>query len=228
MRKNLGKIVPRASAFALACLAVAGAEAKAAAVSHSYSTGGTILSTGISNPDGTTPANVISFTPVVSGAFTAPSAVSLGEFQVATLPSGKETDYNNTPFSITYNPLTISGQDYPTASAPVTITGTLTGAITGSQSSVVAKFDPITSPTFNSADGQYLSTLSVLNNPLDLVPASAGGVTTIQALVLTTAPSPADTGGTGNPVPEPTTFAILATAMVGLGLRHRLRARKVA
>lgn len=231
MRKSLTQINLRASAFALACVALVGADVKAATilngVDHTYSTSGTILGSGISSPDGSTPTNAISFTPVVSGAFTTPSALSLGEFQVSTLPTGKETDYNNTPFSITYSPLTVAGQDYPTTAAPITITGTLTGAITGNQSSVVATFDSISSPVFTSADGQYLSTLSVLNTPLALVPASAGGITTVQAGVVTTYPSPSGTGG-GTTVPEPTTFAILATAVVGFGLRQRLRSRGAA
>jgi hypothetical protein len=214
MSKILGKNVLRTSAFALACLAFVGADVKASAVSQTYSTGGTVLGTGISSPDGSTPTNVISFTPVVSGAFTAPSAVSLGQFQVATLPAGKETDYNNTPFSITYNPLTIAGSNFSTTASPITITGMLNGSITGSQSSVVATFNSISNPVFASADGQLLSTLSVLNNPLDLVPASAGGITTIQAQVITTSPVPA---------PEPTTMAILLTSVVGFGLRKKLR-----
>ncbi len=230
MRKSLTQINLRASAFALACVALVGANARAAALSgvnHTYSTGGTVLDQGITSPDGTKATNVISFTPVVSGAFTTPSSLSLGQFQVATLPTGKETDYNNTPFTITYNPLTINGSTYPSSAAPITITGTLTGAITGNQSSVVATFNAITNPVFTSADGTYLSTLSVLNSPLALVPASAGGITTVQAGLVTTYPSPAGSGG-GNNVPEPTTFAILATAVVGFGLRQRLRSRGAA
>ncbi len=224
MRKNLAKNVLRTSAFALACLALASPAARSATVSHTYSTSGTVLGTGISNPDGTPATNVVSYTPVVSGAFTTPSSLSLGQFQVATLPTGKETDYNATPFTITYNPLKVAGVDYPTTSSPITITGTLSGSVTGNQSSVRATFTKISTPTFTSADGQYLSTLSVLNSPLDLVPASAGGTTTIQAAVGTTTPSPLDTTTT----PEPTTLAILATSLVGLGLRSRLRSARKA
>jgi hypothetical protein len=234
MRKNFVSKVLRASAFATACLALAGPNVQAATatttmtttpaaldgVAHTYSTSGAVLSSGISSPDGSTPTNVISYTPVVSGAFTTPSNLSLGEFQVATLPAGKETDYSNTPFSITYNPVTIAGQNY--TGGPVTITGTLTGKITGDQSSVAATFSSITSPVFSSADGTYLSTLSVLNSPLGLVPASAGGITTVQAGLITTYPASSGAGGV-NPTPEPTTLAILSTAVVGLALRKRLR-----
>ena len=62
----------------------------------------------------------------------------------------------------------------------------------------------------------------MLNSPLDLVPSTAGGITTVQAAVGTTTPSPSDTTTT----PEPTTLAILATSLVGLGLRSRLRSAR--
>ena len=228
MRTNLGKNVLRSSAFALACLALTGTGASAG-VMHTYSTSATIMSDGISTSDGSTPTTMpISYNPVATGAFTAPSAVGLGEFVVSTLPAGQSVTYDNTKFAITYNPVTIAGSAYDASASPVTISGTLNGTLSGGQSSVVANFDPITTPVFASADKQYLSTLSVVNNPLALVPASAGGRTTVQASVVTTTPAPAG-GGIDNQVPEPTTFAILATAMVGLGLRHRLRsARKPA
>jgi hypothetical protein len=187
-------------------------------VNHTYSTSGTVMT------DGITGTNVISVNPVASGSFSAPSAVGLGEFVVSTLPPGSQTVYNNTHFSFTYNPVSVAGIPLPAGATPVTITGVLNGTITGSQSSVKATFDTISSPVFSTKDGQFLSTLSILNNPLDLVPASAGGRTTIQAQVVTTSPSPAGDNNT----PEPTTLAILATSMVGFGLRQRLRARKTA
>ena len=227
MRTTFGTNVLRTSAFALTCLALTGASAKAA-VLHTYSTSSTINADGITTSDGSTPTMMpISFNPVATGAFTAPSAVGLGEFVVSTLPAGQSVTYDNTKFAISYNPVTIAGTAYPSDGAPVMITGHLDGMLSGGQSSVVATFDPITNPVFASADKQYLSTLSVVNNPLALVPASAGGRTTVQAAVITTTPAPA--GGGIDQVPEPTTFAILATAMVGLGLRHRLRSnRKLA
>ena len=223
MRTTFSKNVLRTPALALTCLALSGANARAAAVLHTYSTSGTILANGITSSDGSTPSTVpISFNPVVSGSFTAPSAVGVGEFVVSTLKDGQSETFNNTHFTITYNPVSINGTAYPSTGSPVTMTGELNGMISGSQSSVKASFDPIASPVFSTADGQYLSTLKVVNNPLDLVPASAGGRTTVQAAVTTTTPAPAG-GGIDNKVPEPTTFAILATAMLGLGLRHRLR-----
>ena len=254
MRKIFGMNVLRTSAFALACLALAGTGVMADAIdstagtpavtsgtvsttdtvaataakaptsvvvegiAQTYSTSGTI------NNDGITGTNVISFNPVASGSFSAPSSVGLGEFVVSTLPTGSQTTYDNTHFSIAYNPVSVAGTSLPAGATPVTITGELNGTITGSQSSVVATFNSVSNPVFASADGQFLSTLSVLNNPLDLVPASAGGRTTIQAHVVTTSPSPAGDNNT----PEPTTLAILATSIVGFGLRQRLRSRKSA
>ncbi len=50
-----------------------------------------------------------------------------------------------TPFTITYSPLTVAGVDYPTTSAPITLTGTLTGSVTGNQSSVRATFNSMSS-----------------------------------------------------------------------------------
>ena len=212
MHTNLVSNVLRTSAFALACLALAGADVKAAAL-HTYSTSGTILS------DGITGSGVISYDPVSTGSYLAPSAVGLGEFVVSTLPAGTSTTYNNTHFSLIYQPVTIDGVTFPVGASPVTLTGELNGTITGNQSTVVATFDPIKSPVFT-ANGTFLSTLSVTNNPLNLVPASAGGSTTVQAQVSTSGPVPA---------PEPTTMAILATALVGFGLRQKLRsARKSA
>jgi hypothetical protein len=230
MRTNLVSNVLRTSAFALACLALAGADVKASAL-HTYSTTGAILGDGISTSAATSVANsdvaastgisasgvtgtsAVSYNPVASGSFLAPSSVGLGEFVVSTLPTGQSTTYTNTHFSIIYNPLTIGGVPYPAGSPPVTITGELNGTITGNQSTVVATFDPIKSPVFT-ADGNFLNTLSVTNSPLSLVPASAGGRTTVQAQVSTSGPVPA---------PEPTTMAILATSLVGFGLRKKLR-----
>lgn len=245
MRKITSNNVLRKSAFALACLGLTGTSASAAVISGTvntstteaaaataapstvvvpgiaqvYSTSGTVLT------DGITGTNVISFNPVASGSYAAPSSLSLGEFVVSTLPEGSETVYNNAKFAITYNPVSVAGIALPAGATPITINGTLNGKISGSQSSVKATFDTIDSPVFSVKDGQYLSTLSVLNNPLDLTPASAGGRTTIQARVVTTSPAPA---GDGNQVPEPTTLAILGTSLVGFGLRQRLRARKSA
>ena len=229
MRTTFGRSVLRSSAFALTCLALGGASARASAL-QTYSTSAAVGTDGISTNDGATlPAAPISFNPITSGSFTGNSSLGLGEFVVSTLPAGETVTYNSTPFTITYTPVSIAGVPYPTNLAPTTVTGTLSGMLSGNQSSVVATFSPIASPIFTSADGQYSSTLSVLNSPLALTPASAGGRTTTQAGInLMTSTQPPAGGGIENPTPtpEPTTFAILGTAMVGLGLRHRLRSAR--
>jgi hypothetical protein len=253
MRKNLVSTVLRTSAFATACLALAGSNVLAvntppaaapvmtapASGTETYSASGSIGDTGISSPGGATPSNVISYSFGNAGSggssltYIGTSAITLGQFQVATLAAGQETDYKNTPFSITYNPVSYSNGTsnlaYPTSTVPITISGFLNGAITGSASSVVATFTSVSNPAFASPDGSTLSTISIANNPLNLVAPSAGGTTSVQALVSSTSPAPAGGGGTNPPsTPEPTTFAILATALVGLGLRKQLRKARLA
>ena len=203
MRKNLGNNVLRTSALALACLAFVGADARASAT-QSYSTSDTIYGGGITGD------NVLTFNPVSSGSFAGPSSIGLGAFVMSTLPDGVSTTYNNTAFSITFQPKDGNGM---TVGSPATITGTLNGTITGNDSStVVATFNPTS--LLPTVAGGGLSTFSALDSPLHLVPASAGGLTTVQAQFIPTNPVPA---------PEPTTLAILATSLVGVGLRRKLR-----
>ncbi len=235
MRKTLGKHVLRTSAFTLACLALAGANVRAAASTDStstavqtYSTTGTVTdinpSTGMStitgNPD-------ITFVPIQSGSFGAPSTAGLGYFQVSKTAMGTSTTYTNTPFTIIYNPLSTNG--ITPNSTPITISGTLSGTIStdanGNQSSsVAANFNPITSPVFSTPTGSYVSTVSLADSPLHLVPYSAGGNTTVQADIVTTAVPPGPPLATS--APEPTTLAILATSLLGLGLRQKLRSSR--
>lgn len=167
---------------------------------------------------GVTGTNVIAFNPVASGSFKATSAFSLGEFVVSALADGTETTYNDTPFSIKYNALTVNGTAPTVNGGPLTITGKLNGVVEGAdRSNVVATFDPVTvDPAFRTDD--FLNTLKVGGSVL-LVPSSTnGGRTTVQA-VLSATYKPVV------PTPEPTTIAIFMVAGIGLGLRHRLRAR---
>ncbi len=182
--------------------------------SMNYATSGSIGLTGITGP------NVISFIPEVSGAFTTPSAFSLGSFVVGYLPSGISTTYNQTPFSLTYTTLNVDGTSPTPNESPITITGFLNGTIAGSsQSGVVATFDPIKYSSF--LTGSFINNLSVLDPQVSLVPSTTnGGRTTAQAH-LTTSPGP--------PIPEPTTIALFATAIVGFGLKKRFgRGSKLA
>jgi hypothetical protein len=176
-----------------------------------YSTSGTVNSTGVTG----TP--VISFNSVQNGAFTAPSAFSMGSFQVAPLPTGVSTTYTNTPFSITYLANQVDGSVPSVNGTPITISGVLNGTVTGgSQSDVIATFNPASLPAFQT--GNFSDTLSVLDSPISLVPSTTnGGLTTAQAqmIVQSIVPPPA--------APEPTSIAVFLTAIGGLVLRRRLR-----
>jgi len=169
----------------------------------------------------------VGFNAVTAGSFGLNSQVSLGEFTVS-LPDGAATKtFDHTPFSITYNPVKVADTVFG-INSPVTISGTLTGTVSGDTSDLKAQFNAVP-VKFSTPKGEYDGTISVLDNPLSLVPSSAGGRTTIQAIVTTTAPLPIPAGGGQTNTPEPTTLAILATSLVGLGLRHRLHsARKPA
>ena len=178
--------------------------------SMNYATSGSIGLTGVNGP------NVLSFIPEVSGAFTTPSAFSLGTFVVGYLPSGVSTTYTNTPFSLTYTTLNVDGTVPTPNQSPITITGTLNGTVSGStQSSVQATFDPIQYNSF--LTGSYINNLSVMDPTVSLVPSTTnGGRTTAQAH-LSVSPGP--------PIPEPTTIALFATAIVGFGLKKRFGRR---
>lgn len=209
MRSTSGWIGPRTAAFALAIGLMAASGASASPTLINYSTSGQIGSTGVSGP------NMVSFNSVADGAFVTPSAFSLGEFLVAALPPGVTTTYQNTPFSVTYAIKQVNGKD--TSIAPITITGKLNGDLTGpSQSSVIATFNPISVPNFTI--GELDNTLSILGSTVSLVPSTTnGGRTTSQAQLFAQAA----------PVPEPTTFAVFAVAIAGLGYT-RLRRAKAA
>jgi hypothetical protein len=248
MRKTLGKLILGTSASALALLASAGrvhADAMTTTTAttadtptlQSYSTSGYIgssdptVSNGISNSNGDTTPAPVAFNPLTTGSFGLNSAVSLGEFTVSAVSDGSTWTYNNTPFHISYNPLKVGTTAY--SGTPITIDGVLNGTVDGYTSNVTATFSKISTPTFQTPDGVYTSTLSIPNNPLALVASSAGGRTTIQGALVTTAATgtvPPSGGITDNPspTPEPTTLTILATSLVGLGLRQRLRSGRNA
>ena len=172
-----------------------------------YSTAGSIdTSVGVKG------ANVISFVPTTNTEIDATSNLPLGSFQVAALPASATTTYNNTPFSITYLPSNYNGIAL-TDPNPVTITGTLSGTVTGKyQSTLEATFNPITSGAFQLAGAS--STLSIFDNQKLLVPSSAGGTTTIEAVIATIG------GHQESPVPEPSTIALFLSTVGGLGLRR--------
>jgi len=178
-----------------------------------YSTSGSISTVGVTGPP------VISYNSITDNAFTAPSAFSLGEFLLAKPPEGTTTQYNNTPFAITFLP----GGNTP----PVVLDGTLNGTVSGAkQTNVVASFTVphngngngnATPMPISFTTGDLTNSLNIEQLNLSLVPSSTnGGRTTAQARVIVT------DGPTPIPVPEPTSIAVFLTAMAGLGLRRRL------
>jgi hypothetical protein len=201
------------AAVALA-MGLAGASAAEAAPLISYSTSGTIGLTGVTGP------NIISFNSVATGDYDAPSSLSLGEFLVAPLAPGVSSTYTNTPFSITYLTNSIDGAPPVPNQTPITITGTLSGTVTGSgQSNVVATFNPLSTTTFRT--GGYNNSFQISDATVSLVPSTTnGGRTTAQSRNSVTAvPAPPPQ------VPEPASIAVFLTAAAGLGLRRRTRTR---
>jgi hypothetical protein len=175
-----------------------------------YFTSGQVGTTGV------TGQSIISFNSInasSAGELMTPSSLSFGTFVVAPLAEGATTTYDHTPFAITFGTLSIDGVTPDPAPAPITITGFLNGTINGtSQSGVVATFDPIDNPNFSLGD--LFGTLSVLNPQLSLVPSTTNdGKTTAQGFLTVLA----------QPIPEPTSIAVLALAMGGLVVGRRMR-----
>jgi hypothetical protein len=215
MRQTRGWNGFRTAVIALGIAASVASGADAAAL-ITYSTVGSTIGN-----QGVTGVGAISLNTVDSGLFSNPSSFSLGEFQVAELPEGTSTTYVETPFSFTFQSKTIDGVEPIPNGSPITIKGVLNGTVTGgNQSSVVATFDPTTIPSFKT--GLLDNTLTIPDLSLTLVPSTSnGGRTTAQAYLLATPVS-------GEPIPEPTTIALFLTTLAGLGLRHRVNARRAA
>ena len=133
---------------------------------------------------------MISYVPVQNAVIDPTSNIPLGSFQVAPLPVGQTTTYDNTPFTLTFVPTRtriVATRCRPSTSTPVTVTGTLTGSVTGPyQSSVQVDFNPVVNNGFQLESGSS-STLNLLPDDQKLlVPSSAGGITTMEGQIDTT------------------------------------------
>jgi hypothetical protein len=203
----------RKVAIALGLFAWASVGAKADGI-LTYSTSGFV--SGTSGVSGT---NAITYESITNASVDTTSNLPLGSFQVASLTGNSTmTTYDNTPFSFTVLP---SAYDGTTLSnfTPLTVTGVLNGSVSDDQSNVIATINPIPSDTFTL--GGATSTLAGLPNQLLLVPASAGGTTTLEGAIATV--------GTVNPqapVPEPSTIALFLSTVGGLALRRFVLARR--
>ena len=221
MRSRSGKLTGLPTAVMVLGL-FAQAQSVLASPVVNYSTSGSIDSSGVTG----TP--VISFNSVLNSSFESPSSFSMGDFQVAALPDKQSTSYTDTPFHITYLVNSVDGAKPDVNETPIQLSGVLNGTVSGgNQSHVVAKFDPITKPTFMT--GMYSNDLSITDNPLTLVPSTTNsGQTSAQAFLtstLTTTPPPSSGGETT--VPEPSTIALFLTTLAGLGV-HRARRGRTA
>ncbi|WP_237722898.1 PEP-CTERM sorting domain-containing protein [Singulisphaera acidiphila] len=194
-------------ALALSLLLLTGANVSAGTL-VTYSTSGTVESGGVSG------SGVISFKSLTDASFNSPSFFSLGDFQVAALPTGTSTTYTNTPFSITLIANQVDGEVPVPNGSPIVISGVLNGTITGgNQSTVRALFNPIGEVPFQT--GEFANVLTLPVTDIYLVPSTTNnGVTTAEAHLRTT-------------VPEPTTIALFLATLAGLGLR-RLRSPSAA
>ncbi|WP_406700426.1 PEP-CTERM sorting domain-containing protein [Singulisphaera sp. Ch08] len=196
-------------ALALSLTFLAGANVSASTL-VTYSTSGTVESSGVSG------SGVISFKSLTDASFDSPSFFSLGDFQVAALPTGDSTTYTNTPFSITLIANEVDGSVPVPNGTPIVISGVLNGKISGAnQSTVRATFNPVGEIPF--LTGEFANVLTLPVTDIFLVPSTTNqGVTTAEAHLRTV------------PVPEPTTIALFLTTFAGLGLRRRLRATSPA
>jgi hypothetical protein len=216
MRMTRGWTGLRTAVIALGLLAWNAPRADAAATTSTpnlleYSVAGVVGNTGI------TGSNVISYVPVQNAQIDPTSNIPLGSFQVAPLPVGQMTTYNNTPFTLTYVPTEFNGATL--TDTPITVSGSLTGSVTGPyQSSVQVNFNPLINNGFELATGST-STLNLLPGDQKLlVPSSAGGITTMEGLINTT--------GLQVPAPEPSTIALFLSTVCGLGLRRYVQVRR--
>ncbi len=206
----------RTAVIALGLLAWSAPRADAVATTTTpnlleYSVAGVVGNTGI------TGSNVISYVPVQSAVIDPTSNIPLGSFQVAPLPTGQMTTYENTPFTLTFVPTEFNGSTL--SDTPITVSGTLTGSVSGPyQSSVQVNFNSLTANGFQLEPGSS-STLNLLPDDQKLlVPASAGGITTMEAQI--------STAGLQVPAPEPSTIALFLSTVCGLGLRRYVQVRR--
>ena len=141
-----------------------------------YSTSGTVESSGVAG------FGMISLIKSLSDAsFNSPSFFSLGDFQVAALPTGEATTYTNTPFSITLIANQVDGFVPDSNGTPIVISGVLNGTITGgNQSTVRALFNPIGEVPFQT--GSFANMLTLPVTDIFLVPSTTNnGVTTARS-----------------------------------------------
>jgi len=181
-----------------------------------YNTSGQVdTKTGVSG------TNVINFVPLNNtnsvDLGTGQTNASVGNFVIKALANDVSTSYTNTPFQISFLPVSYGSTTFGTdasAPAPVVLNGVLNGMVNGaSTSTVTATFNSVSPSSIDLGSGNGLAKFSLPDSILLAPSTSNGGSTTAQDLVTSSASSE-------SPVPEPSTIALFLTTVGGLGLRR--------
>ena len=147
-----------------------------------------------------------------------PGAINLGQFQTEPLPPGATLTLNNTPFTINLKQGAAPDLGQPITNAPdAIISGVMNGSISGNNASTLMA--QITSAT-PAGPGPLPFDLSALTAASPILVNAGGignGISGLAVSVPTSIPSSFFN------IPEPTTLAMFATALIGLGFRRRLR-----
>lgn len=185
-----------------------------------YSTTATIASSGISG------SPVVIFQGVDNGTTSAGSSIELGQFSIHFPPGGSTTSYHNTPFIVTLQFETASDNHLLFDNKPILLYGLLNGTATGADASrLTASFNPLEGEIYNGDSFRWFYSRSFqinsmpfhlgLQDPTTSLGLPSDGITPIRGTI------------EGDSVPEPTTFSIVLTAIIGWGiLRKRTGSRK--
>jgi len=227
VRSCLSPIRPRSLALALVLAAAFGVRTEASPIEPSvyYMTSGWI---GSDSQGGASGPIIFMGASHVSNPVSLPGTFSLGNFNVASLGANETLTTNDTPFHVLVNfglqPPQNGSSSWVTSQ--LEISGVLNGSIVGnSQSSMVATITSVeqigagTLP-FPASLFQVLAPLPITpyaNNPVKW-PTQGGPFLYSLSSQLTAQVSPA------NPVPEPTTLAILGIGLAGAAIGRRQRA----